>query len=88
VAVQATPTTLWSDLGRTTRPSRQPGNSRRTTIQTRAESAWFQRLKLKYDELLPSFAFNVSNITLAARRAAADTPLYKPTQHATDRLHG
>ena len=29
------------------------------TLQTRVESAWFLRLKLKYDTLLSSFAFNL-----------------------------
>jgi hypothetical protein len=31
-------------------------------VQTRVESAWFQRLILYYDDLLPSFAFNYHDI--------------------------
>jgi hypothetical protein len=29
-------------------------------VETYVESAWFQRLKVKYDKLLSSFAFNIN----------------------------
>ena len=33
------------------------GRGKLTGVETRVQSAWFQRLKLKYDKLLSSFAF-------------------------------